>query len=248
MLTGKGLRPLPPSMESSTKVGLAIVAGVILGGFATPWFPYPAGWIYFVVVVYVAVPLLLMVVLDLSRLRQQTILARNLEVFAPESDCEAPWVNIDHQPVADEYVARWRRWSRWLAGLVALATVLAVLGVPLGVVSIPALIALTTEAFFVVNVLEWLVPASWRKLSRWEQWRLRAWLAGMTVLNASIALAIAAIVVCLFGFDRPLRWNHFAFALLFGTLAVRCAGRCYKNFEQLKRAVPVDDETSERPV
>jgi hypothetical protein len=235
-------------MEGSTKVALAIVAGILLGGFATPWFPSPAGWIYFAVVVYLAIPLMLMAVLDLSRLRQQRILARNLEVFPPESDGEEPWVNVDQQPIADEYVLRWRRWSRWFAASMALAVVLAALRVPLGVVLIPALIALTREAFLIVNVLEWLVQVNWWRLTRWERWRLRAWLAAMTVLNASIALGIAALVVYLFGFNRPVRWNHFAFALLFGLLAVRCAGRCFECFGQLRRAVPANEETSGRPV
>jgi len=248
MLTGKGLRPSPPPMDRSTKVALAIVAGVIVGGFATPWFPYPAGWIYFVVVVYVAIPLLLMAVLDLSRLRQQRLLARNLEVFPPASDGDVPWVNVGQQPIADENVVRWRRWSRWFAGILALSVALAVFRVPLGVVLIPAVIALTAEAFLIVNVLEWLVPANWRKLTRWEQWRLRAWLAAMTVLNASIVFAIAALVVYLFAFNRPIRWNLFAFTLFFGSFAVRCAMLCYRYFGQLRRAVPAHDETSERPV
>jgi hypothetical protein len=248
MLTGKGLRPPPPSMTRSTKVALAMVAGVILGGFAVPWFPYPAGWIYFCVVVYVAIPLLLMVVLDLSRLRQERILVRNLEVFPPQAHGEAPWVNVDQRPIADEYVTRWRRWSRWLAGLVAFAAVIAVLGVPLGVVLIPAVIGLAREAFLAVNVLEWLTPANWQQLNRFEQWRLRACLAAMTVVNASIALAILAIVVYLFVFIRPLQWNYFAFSLLTGMLAIACARRSYRYFGRLRQAAPANEEASERPV
>jgi hypothetical protein len=248
MLTGKGVRPGPPAMEGSTKVALAIVAGVILGGFAVPWFPYPAGWIYFVAIVYLAIPLTLMVVLDLSRLRQLRIVARNLEVFPPVAQGEAPWVNIDSQPIADEYLTRWRRWSRWLAGSLGLAVLMPVLRIPVGVALIPAVIGLTREAFLVANVLEWLVPTTWAGLTRWERFRLRACVAIIAVVNATIALVVLAIVISLFVFERPIRPNYFAFTFFFGMLAVACALRSYRYFERLRQAVPSGHEESERPV
>jgi hypothetical protein len=247
VLTGKGVRPSPPSIDRSTKAAMAIVAGILLAGLATPWFPYPAGWIFVVVVVYVVVPLLIMVVLDLSHLRQLRMLARHLEVIPPETEHDHPWINVDQPPLADEYLTRWRSWSRWFGALLVCAALMAALKLPWGVALIPALIGLGAEAFLVVNVLECLVPANWHRLSRREQWRLRACLAAMVVVNASIALAIVATVVFLF-VNVPLRWNHFVFTFCFGMLAITCAKRTCRYFGQLRRAVPPDEERAERPV
>jgi hypothetical protein len=110
-------------------------------------------------------------------------------------------------------------------------------------------IGVAGEYFLLVNVVKWLVPASWARLRPWERWRLRAGLLAVGLVYASIALAILGFIVYGFFFSaRPVRWNNFAFAFFYGLFALVCAWRSYECFGRFRREVPANEERSTRPL
>jgi hypothetical protein len=238
-------------MKKSTKVAIAILAGSLLSGLMLPWSPSGSGWIWFVVVIYVCIPMLLMIVVDLSRLRQARILAKNLEVFLPTAEDPELWFDVKYAPLGMEYVARWRRWFPWAAAMLVMAMVAALVHTPWSyalAISL-ALIALTPEALLAVNVLRWLVPAVWQTLTIAEQIRLRICLLLMSVVMGAISAGVLGVIYLLFFVSaEPLSWRPFAFTAFYGTLVWPCGAACIRFFRRAVRRVPPEDRKSERAV
>lgn len=236
-------------MQKSTKVAIAILAGSLLSGLLLSWSPSGSGWIWFVVVIYVCIPMLLMVIVDLSRLRQDRLLAKNLEVFPPTAEDPELWFDIKYAPLAMEYVARWRRWFPWAATMLVIATGAVLFREPWSyALAIPlALIALTPEVLLAVNVLRWMVPAVWQTLTVAEQFRLRACLLLMSAVMGTISAGVIGVVYLLFFISaEPLSWRPFAFTAFYGSLVWPCGVACVRFFRQAVRRVPPDDRKSER--
>lgn len=228
---------------------MAILAGILLTALTLPWFPSPSGWILLVAAIYIGLPMILMVINDLSALRQARMLARNLEVFPPTPEDPVAWFDVKFEALAAEHMRRWRRWFPWLLGLLAIALVAALVDAPLSVVVALGLIGLGRETFLAVNVLEWLVPANWSHLSLAERLRLRLCLLFVAVITGAIAAGVLAFIYYLF-FIRaePLRWNVFAFTGVYGMLAWPCGAASIRCFRRVFRRIPPDERPSERPV
>lgn len=247
----KGVRLPPPGVCRSTKVAAAILFGIVLAGLAVPWFPSPAGWILFVVVIYVGIPMLLMVVNDLIKLRQDRMLVRNLEVFPPSPEDPDLWVDIKFAPLSLEHVVRWRRWFPWLLAMLGMMLLAGLAHQPWSPAAIVCLclIGFGREILLGVNVLRWMVPATWMQLTTAEQVRLRLWLLLMAIVTGAIAFGVVGIVYFLFFVSgEPWRWNQFAFAGFYGLLVWPCGRACIHFCRQALRHIPPDERKSERPV
>ena len=244
-----GIRPPPPGMQKSTKVAIAILAGSLLSGLILPWSPEGAGWLWLVVVIYVCIPMLLMVITDLSRLRQDRMLARNLEVFPPTAEDPELWFDIKYAPLAMEHVTRWRRWFPWAATMLVIAMGVTLFREPWSyalAISL-TLIAFTPEVLLAVNVLRWMVPVVWQTLTVAEQVRLRICLLLMSAVMGAISAGVIGVVYLLFFVSaEPLSWRQFAFTAFYGTLVWPCGKACIRYFWQAVRRMPPDDRKSER--
>ena len=241
-------RPPPPPMRRSTKTALCILGGIAVAGATVPWMPSPSGLILLVVVVYVALPMLMLVVNDFIELRQERMLMRHLDVYGAGPDDPDLWVAVQYRPLAQEHLQPWRRWYRWLVASLGLVAAGGLLGAPVTIVAIVAAIALGREVFLAANVMEWLTPGDWPALTPAERMRLRACLLLMGLTGALIALLVASILVWMFVFVRPIRWNVFAFAACYGVFGFVAAVRGMHLLKQALRTLPPDERKAERPV
>jgi hypothetical protein len=239
----------PPRMKTSTKMALAIMAGMVVAGAYVPWAPPPSGWVLLGVVVYVGLPLLVMVFHDLSELRQARMLVRHLDAYGEIGQDPEAWLDVKYEPLASEHIARWRRWFPWLLGILAVMVLAALLGAPRFVLIILAVIAFGREFFLAVNVIEWLVPANWSELTTSEQLRLRLNYLTFGLAMATIASGVVAIAIYLFFIsDETLSWRHFAFAGFYGLLVWPCGRAAIRLLHQAVRRRPAEDRPAERPV
>ena len=249
MTETKGFRPPPPKWKRSTKTALAVIGGIMLAGLAVPRAPPPSGWVLIAVVVYLGLPLVVMVINDLSELRQSRILFRNLDVYPPTEEDPVQWFDVKYEPLAAEHIARWRRWFPWLLGILAAMALAAVAGLPAFVFIGLLIVGFGRELFLAVNVLEWLVPANWMGLSAAERLRLRLCLLVSALATGVISLGIVGVVYYLFFVsDERLSWRQFAFAAVYGMVVWPC-GRAFVRFARKAfRRVPPDERPAERPV
>ena len=243
-----GFRPPPPKMPPSTRKAIAILLGVATAGLAVRWFPSPSGWILLVVIIYVGIPLAVMVLNYIVKLRMNRMLARRVELFPPTPDEPSGMIKIEFAPLAMEYVARWRRWSPWLLVMLAATVTAGFAGrtwFPLVVVLL--LVALGCEFFLAANVLEWMVPAAWILLSRPEQVRLRVCVVLMGMVNGTIAFGFAGVIVFLFFISgEPWTWRIFAFTLVYGSLVWPCGKASFRFLRRAMRRIPCDDPDAAR--
>lgn len=190
-----------------------------------------------------------MIANDLSVLRQSRLLAKNVEVYLPSDAEEEAWFSVDQLPLAAEHIARWRRWFPWLTGSLVVTGLLILVGAPVILTLLFAAIGLGREVFLAVNVLEWMVPANWFALTRWEKLRLRViWLTSALALEV-IALGVIALAFYFFFVsNEPLSWRHFAFTAVYGSAALPSGIGCYRLLRKALRSVPPSEASAERPI
>jgi len=207
-------------LATSTKVGIALVLGLFCMGVMLPWLPSPSGWIFFVLVIYVALPMLLLTATDLSKLWQRRLVLHNVSLvrkpFAPDR------AFLDLASVSSNYLMRWRRWRSWLllATLAALAWLLTMGWHPSLIIPVALLVsALVRDFFLAVNILQSAPARLWLSLPRYENLWLRAYAFLCAVVLTAAALTLVAVIWYLL-FVEPFRWNAIAFSLCWGIFGI----------------------------
>lgn len=238
-------------MQGSTKVGMAILVGMLLGGFLLPWAPTGSGWIYLMAVVYVGLPVSVMIANDLAKLRQARSLVRNLELYPATEEDPISWADVKHHPLATEYVERWRRWFPWLLSTLGAIVIAALARQPWSpyIIGLLATVGLGREFYLAVNVVQRWVPSVWHELTGVERLRLRFCLLAMVLASGAVALGIVGLAYFFLVIDdQPLSWRHIAFFAAYGIFALVGAVHCVRYCRQLLRPVPPEERPSEREV
>ena len=235
--------PLPtPQMEASTRIALWVLACVLLFAIASVWLPEPAGWIAFMLVMYVGLSLGLMVLLDFRRLKTSRLALARMQLAPPTVDDPAARVLLDATALAQDMLKPWRAWRPWLAGfaLLAIAVGFLVPGPPTARVTAAAVVfvvGLLRDAFLAINALEVMPADAWASLRRPERALLRAYAAVL----GSIVLAGSLAVVAALGWSwlqpEDMGWKIVPATFIWGGLAFYGVGYAWKWIAAARRHV-----------
>lgn len=219
-----------PQLERSTKIALVVLAAVLVFCVLAIWLPSPAGWIAALLFLYVGGTSTVLIVSDFGKLRQDRLFTRRASLLEPTPDDPDVRVVLDIKALTVDQLRPWRAWRKWF-GLIAIAAIVIYLVAPDASVRIVAGVLLALgwlrDLQLATRVLDTLPKSVWSGLSKLERGWLRAHAVLIGVVMISIWLGVVAIVAYMFSGHIPVRWNTFAFALLYGWMALAAmkAGR-----------------------
>jgi hypothetical protein len=212
-----------PQLKLSTRIGLGVLAAVLVFCLASFWLPSPAGLIAGVLFVYVGLSLALLVVSDLGKLREDRQVAQRASIAQPTVD-DPDWrLMLDATGLTNDRLKPWRASRRWFGptAIVALATAVLAPWLGLKIIAVAVLVVASLRDLQVsVRLWDSMTRGAWGELSRFEQASLRVEAGFVGLVLLSIWLGVIVIVAYLFSGHVPVRWNTYAFTLVYGGMGL----------------------------
>jgi hypothetical protein len=250
------VEPMPtPQLRDSTRIGLWILAGLVVYSLIMPWLPYPFGIALTLLWLYVGLPLFLLLWKDLGQLRRDRMLARHALLRVSVEDEEVLGLQIEEAPLAQEHLQSWHAWRRWLVLGGVLALLLGLfgnyledwrLGLAFAVLAwIPFWLR---DMYFALSALGWIPPETWRTLSLYDRVALRVHAGVMSVCALALVAGVVWLMVKVF---RNLKhdefWRLLLFTLVWGGILLGIASFGLRRAWDALRPVPRDYEAKENP-
>ena len=243
----------PPRRERSTRVGLWVIAGLVVYSALMPWLPNPFGIVLTLLWLYVGLPLAIMLFKDLGKLRRDRLLARHAMMRVSVEDEEVLGLLVEDRPLAQEHLRSWHAWRRWLVAGGVLAASLGVVGflledwrLGLFFAALAWLPFFLRDMYFALHALAWVSPETWRGLSRYDRVAMRFHAGLMSLCAFAVAGGLAWFIHSIVsgnGLGKP--WRAALFTLFWGGVAIWIAAFAWRRAREALRFVPTDFEPGE---